>query len=134
MLRAIAFALSLALCSTPVFALERDDLIGDWNTQWASAAGQEPWDGGLVRISADNMPEGLDGLLPSPGWDGLMSGDVSEENGAVVWSGRWASVWSEGATMGTFRLVFTSPESFTGVWSSDDAAVVDAAWIGQRVR
>jgi hypothetical protein len=62
-----------------------------------------------------------------------MNGEISEgEDGALVWSGRWASIWPEGATTGTFRLVFTDANTFNGTWSTDDGVVIDAAWNGQR--
>ena len=65
--------------------------------------------------------------------DGVMNGEVaSGENGALIWSGTWVSYWPEGATRGTFRLVFRDADTFAGTWSSDDGAVQDARWLGAR--
>lgn len=129
--RACAFAVAL-LFSGQAAALEPGDLVGVWTTQWANAAGQAPDSGGPVRISADSNQDSLDGLIPGPGWDGVMTGEVKQEDGALVWSGAWVSIWPEGLTRGSFRFVFTSANTFTGVWSTDDGAVREAVWNGQR--
>lgn len=133
MLKAIAAVLAIFVVATPAFALGRDDLIGEWVTQWSNAAGEAPSGGGPMRLSADASNDGLDGVTPAPGWDGVMTGRIeSVESGALVWTGQWASIWPEGATMGTFRLVFSDPDTFTGTWSTNDGEVQDAAWIGRR--
>jgi len=134
MIRAILFAFAVAASASPAFAFDRDDVIGEWVTEWANARGEAPTGGGPLIIRADSSPDGLDGVTPAAGWDGVMTGEVSEENGRVVWSGHWASIWPEGATMGTFRLVFSDADTFTGVWSTDDGDVRDAAWNGRRNR
>jgi hypothetical protein len=62
-----------------------------------------------------------------------MNGSVAPgEDGALIWSGAWVSYWPEGATRGTFRLVFSDEGHFTGTWSSEDGAVRDASWTGGR--
>lgn len=135
MIRTILAALTLTACASPALALERGDLIGEWQTQWANAAGVTPDGGGPMRVSADTGEDSLDGLTPASGFDGVMNGDVEQgPNGVLIWAGKWASIWPEGATTGTFRFVFTDADSFTGVWSTDDGAVANAAWNGHRVR
>ena len=135
MVRAIIAALAFVACAAPAFALERNDLIGEWQTQWANAPGQTPDGGGPMRVTADTSADALDGMTPAPGMDGVMNGDVERDaNGALIWSGRWASVWPEGATTGTFRFVFADANSFTGVWSTDDGEIINAVWNGQRSR
>ena len=135
MLRATIAALAFFMCATPAFALERNDLIGEWQTQWANAPGQTPDGGGPMRVSADTSEDALDGVTPAPGFDGVMNGEVEQDaSGALVWSGKWASIWPEGATAGTFRFVFRDAHSFTGVWSTDDGEIVNAAWNGRRAR
>ena len=135
MFRAIFTAAAFAAVATPALALERNDLIGEWQTQWANAPGQAPDGGGPMRVSADTSEDALDGVTPAPGFDGVMNGEVEHgANGALVWSGKWASVWPEGATTGAFRFIFSDADSFTGVWSTDDGQIVDAAWNGRRTR
>lgn len=135
MLRAIFAAFALAASATPALALERDDLIGEWQAEWANAPGQAPDGGGVMRLTADTSEDGLDGVTPAPGMDGVMNGEVERDaSGALVWSGRWASVWPEGATTGTFRFVFTNADTFTGAWSTDDGEITGAAWNGHRAR
>lgn len=134
MFRAIVAAFALAAISTPALALEPSDLIGAWGTQWANRAGAEPEGGGAMRIAADTAPDALDGVLPGPGWDGLMHGEVTQEDGKLVWSGVWISYWPEGVTRGSFRFVFADAESFTGAWSTEDGEIVNAAWNGWRER
>ncbi len=135
MFRAAFVALAIAACASPAFAMDRDDLVGEWQTQWANAAGEAPDGGGPMRLSADSAVEALDGVLPAPGFDGVMNGEVEEgANGSLIWSGKWASVWPEGATTGTFRFVFSDANSFTGVWSTDDGQIANAAWNGERAR
>ena len=85
----------------------------------------------IIRL--DDSPDSLDGVTPAPGWDGVQTGEVEPgPNGSLIWSGRWANIWPEGATMGTFRFVFTDAHSFTGTWSSDDGEIQGAAWNGAR--
>jgi hypothetical protein len=135
MLRATFAALVFVACATPAIALERDDLIGAWETQWSNAPGEAPTGGGPMQVSADTSSDGLDGLTPASGWDGVMNGRVEPgADGALIWSGQWASIWPEGATMGTFRFVFTDADSFTGTWSTDDGEISRAVWNGQRAR
>lgn len=135
MLRFTLAVLALVACATPAFALDRSDLIGEWRTQWANEAGQAPTGGGPMLVRADTSEDSLDGTTPAPGFDGVMNGEVERgAGGALVWSGRWASIWPEGATTGSFRFVFTDADTFTGVWSTDDGAVSGAAWTGERVR
>ncbi|HYD74055.1 MAG TPA: hypothetical protein VEF55_13030 [Candidatus Binatia bacterium] len=135
MLRRLIVAVAFAVCTSPVHALEPSELIGDWDTWWANAPGQEPDGGGPMRISADTHAQALDGVLPAPGFDGVMNGEVEQrEDGALVWNGRWASIWAEGTTTGTFSLIFTDAHTFTGKWSTDDGEVDGAAWNGQRAR
>ena len=64
MLRATFAALVFVACATPAVALERDDLIGAWETQWSDAPGAAPTGGGPMRLSADTSSDGLDGLTP----------------------------------------------------------------------
>lgn len=133
MLKAIAAAFATFIIATPAVALDRDDLIGAWVTEWSNAADEAPSGGGLMRLSADTSRDGLDGVTPAPGWDGVMTGRVeAAENGALVWVGQWASIWPEGATMGTFRLVFSDADTFTGTWSSNDGEVQNGVWLGRR--
>lgn len=114
-------------------ALEPADLVGAWDTQWANRAGEAPNGGGPLIIRLDDSPDALDGSTPASGWDGVQTGEVAQgPNGSLIWSGRWASIWPEGATMGTFRFVFTDAHSFTGTWSSDDGEIQGAAWNGAR--
>ncbi len=133
-MKRVAFAALawLALVS-PAAALERGDLVGAWTTQWANQA-REPVSGaGAMIIRPDESPDALDGVSPAPGWDGVFTGAVEPgPDGSLIWSGRWASIWPEGATMGTFRFVFTSANAFTGIWSTDDGAVQNAAYHGRR--
>lgn len=134
MFRTIVIAAAL-IVATPAFALEPSDLIGEWSTQWANAPGQAPDGGGPMRVSADTSPDSLDGVTPAPGFDGVMNGEVTAgKDGVLVWSGRWANIWPEGATTGTFNLVFTDANTFTGTWSTDDGEINAAAWNGQRAR
>jgi hypothetical protein len=67
MMRAFLFVLAFALAA-PAHALERNDVLGEWITQWANAAGQVPESGGPLRVSADTDQDSLDGLMPAPGW------------------------------------------------------------------
>lgn len=134
-MRALLLGLALFAFATPALALERSDLIGAWDTQWANAPGVPVDGGGPMRISADSSADALDGVTPAPGMDGVMTGEIEQiANGHLIWSGRWASVWPEGATMGTFRFVFTDANTFTGTWSTDDGEITGAAWNGQRAR
>ncbi|MCR6644383.1 MAG: hypothetical protein NVV62_07645 [Terricaulis sp.] len=128
-----AFAwIALAL---PAAALEPADLIGTWTTQWGNGGGEAVSGGGPLIIRLDESPDALDGSTPAAGWDGVQTGEVEPgPNGSLIWSGRWASIWPEGATMGTFRSVFSDADTFTGVWSSDDGEIVNAPWNGARAR
>jgi hypothetical protein len=129
--RAFAFSAALLL-SGQAFALEPGDLVGVWTTEWSNAANEPITGGGALQIALDTGGESLDGLLPGPGMDGVLNGDVTVgENGALVWTGTWVSYWPEGATRGPFRMVFTD-DAFTGTWSTDDGTVQDAAWNGRR--
>ncbi|MBL8530927.1 MAG: hypothetical protein JNK94_04260 [Hyphomonadaceae bacterium] len=132
----IAFAaLSWFAAAASAAALQPADLVGAWETQWANAAGEAPSGGGPLIIRLDGSEGALDGLTPAPGWDGVQTGETAPgPNGALIWSGRWASIWPEGATMGAFRLVFTDADTFTGTWSTDDGSVTDATWNGARAR
>lgn len=132
MIRAMFTALAFAACALPASALEPSALVGEWASEWANSAGEAPSGGGPLIIRADSSPDSLDGLTPAPGWDGVMNGEVGLQGEAVIWSGRWASIWPEGATTGTFRLVFSDANSFTGAWSTDDGEVQNAAWNGRR--
>jgi hypothetical protein len=133
MFRTLIVAVAFAACAAPAFALEPSELIGEWDTQWANAAGEAPDGGGPMRVSADSNPDALDGVTPAPGWDGVMTGEVERrEDGTLLWNGRWASIWAEGATTGTFRLLFSDANTFTGKWSTDDGDIDGAAWNGQR--
>jgi hypothetical protein len=132
MLRTLIIAVAFA-CATRALAVEPSEVIGEWDTQWANAAGDEPDGGGPMRISADANPDMLDGVTPAPGFDGVMNGEIERsEGGSLVWNGRWASIWPEGATTGTFRLIFTDANTFRGTWSTDDGEIDGAAWNGQR--
>jgi hypothetical protein len=133
MLRAFVLALAL-MAPAPAFALDRNDVVGEWETQWANASGEAPDGGGPMRISADSNEESLDGVTPAPGFDGVLNGEITQQDGALVWTGRWASVWPEGTTLGTFRMVFSDADHFTGTWSTDDGVVAGAAWNGWRAR
>lgn len=134
MIRAAAFAFGVLLVSSPALALEGAGLVGDWETQWSNAADEPLSGGGPLLIRPDSGPDRLDGVTAAPGFDGVMNGEVSEqEDGALVWSGAWVSIWPEGATRGTFRFVFTDAQSFTGVWSSEDGEVENARWEGRRI-
>lgn len=118
--------------AAPVLA--REAVAGDWITQFANTGGGPIVGAGLLRITLDSNADALDGVSPAPGWDGVQTGEVAPgPNGSLIWSGRWASIWPEGATMGTFRFVFTDANSFTGTWSSDDGEIVEAAWNGRRL-
>ena len=135
MFRAFVAAIALTAIATPALALQREDVVGAWETRWANAQGEAPEGGGALILSRDTSEEGLDGLSPAPGWDGVMTGEVATRaDGVLVWNGRWASIWPEGATMGTFQIVFTDANTFNGTWSSDDGEIVNAAWSGQRAR
>ena len=135
MLRALIAAIVFAALASPAAALDRAAVLGDWETEWANAAGEAPEGGGELIIRADSGEDGLDGLSPAPGWDGVMTGETeTQADGSLLWSGRWASIWPEGATMGAFRVVFTGADTFTGTWSSDDGEIVDAAFNGRRRR
>ena len=126
--------LALVLMAAPAaYALEPADVVGVWDTQWADATDAPLGDGGPMLVSLDSSPELLDGMTPAPGMDGVMNGEATRQaDGTLVWDGRWASVWPEGATMGTFRIVFTDADHFTGAWSTDDKQVRGAAWAGTR--
>ena len=127
-----ALALALMFASS-AFALEPADLVGAWDSEWANAAGEPVTGGGPLRISLDSSPDSLDGVTPAPGMDGMMNGEtLVQPDGSLVWSGRWASVWPEGTTTGTFRFVFSSADTFAGTWSTDDKQVQGAAWVGSR--
>jgi hypothetical protein len=119
--------------AAPARALEPSELVGVWTTEWSNAADEAISGGGPMRVAIDSSEESLDGLIPGPGMDGVMNGEITAgENGAVVWSGVWVSYWPEGATRGTYRFVFTSADVFTGTWSTDDKEVQNAAWNGRR--
>lgn len=118
----------------PAPALPREAVVGVWATQFANRSGGPIEGVGVLRITLDSSPDGLDGVSPAPGWDGVQTGEVTHgPNDTLIWTGRWASIWPEGATMGTFRLVFANADTFTGTWSSDDGEIVDAAWNGRRL-
>lgn len=128
MFRCVSF-LSLA---TPAAALEPTELAGAWMSEWSNSSREAISGGGPLEIAFESE-EALDGRQPSAGLDGLMHGAVAAgENGGLIWSGQWVTMWPEGATRGTFRLVFNDADSFTGVWSSDDGVVQGAAWNGRR--
>ncbi len=115
-------------------ALPREAVVGEWITQFSNTGGGPIVGSGLLRITRDSSPDALDGVSPATGWDGVQTGEVAPgPNDTLIWTGRWASIWPEGATMGTFRIVFTDANSFTGTWSSDDGEVVGAAWNGRRL-
>ncbi len=132
-MRAILLALSFALAPVAAHALEPGDVLGRWDTQWSNQAGEPVSGGAPMNISLDS-PDALDGTWPSPGPDGVIHGETRRDaNGSLVWSGTWATVWPEGVTRGTFQFVFTDANTFTGTWSSNDGAVVNAAWNGRRL-
>lgn len=132
LMRFAVAALALMFAS-PAFALEPADVVGNWDSEWANAADEPVTGGGPLRITLDSSADSLDGVTPAPGMDGVMNGEtVVQPDGSLVWSGRWASVWPEGTTTGTFRLVFVSETTFSGTWSTDDKQVQGAAWNGAR--
>lgn len=121
--------------AAPAPALPAQAVVGEWITQFANEGGGPIVGAGRLRITLDSNPNALDGVSPAPGWDGVQTGEVEPgPNDTLIWAGRWASIWPEGATMGTFRLVFTDADTFTGTWSSDDGEIVEAAWNGVRLR
>jgi hypothetical protein len=131
-IRGCAVSVALLL-SGQAHATEPGDLVGVWTTEWANSPTEPVGPGGPLTISRDSSEGSLDGHTPAAGFDGVMNGEVTPgPNGALIWEGRWASVWPEGATMGTFRLVFTDANTFTGTWATDDKQVRDAAWNGHR--
>lgn len=131
-MRALVLSFALLAIAAPASALEPSDLVGVWTTEWSNAANEPLTGGGALQITLDTGGESLDGLLPGPGMDGVLNGDVSTgDDGALIWTGTWVSYWPEGATRGPFRMVFTG-DSFTGTWSTDDGTVQDAAWNGHR--
>ncbi|MGE0597437.1 MAG: hypothetical protein AB7P07_13820 [Hyphomonadaceae bacterium] len=130
-MRSFLFAAVMALAA-PAFALEPAELAGRWETEWSNGADQPISGGAPMTITLENE-DTLDGLWPSPGADGVINGQVTEEGDVLVWSGPWVSVWPEGVTRGTFRFVFADANNFTGVWSSDDGEVAGAAWNGRRI-
>jgi hypothetical protein len=129
-----AFAISAALVfGGQAFAIEPSDLAGVWTTEWSNAADEAPSGGGPMLVSLDSDDDTLDGMTPAAGLDGVMNGEVSEgPDGALIWSGVWVSNWPEDTVRGTFRLVFTDTNTFTGAWSTDDKQVQGAAWNGHR--
>lgn len=131
-MRRLILALALAAMAAPAMALEPGDLAGDWTTEWADAPDQALSGGGPLEILRGESPDALDGHTPAPGLDGVMNGEVVEKDGALVWSGVWASVGRDWLTRGTFRFVFTDSDHFTGTWSTDDGEVTGAAWVGRR--
>lgn len=133
--RAYAVSVALLVSIGQAAALEPAELRGEWETQWSNAANEPLSGGGPLLIRLDSGEAALDGVIPAAGMDGVMNGEIThDKSGALIWSGTWVSYWPEGATTGAFRLVFTDADSFTGTWSSDDGAVADAAWNGQRAR
>lgn len=131
-----AFAvLAWVACAAPALALERGDLIGAWDSQWADAANEPISGGGPLTIRLDDSADALDGVTAAPGFDGVMNGEIeTRADGSVIWSGRWASVWRDTVERGTFRFVFTSADAFAGTWSTDDGRIQNAAWNGGRAR
>jgi hypothetical protein len=129
-----AFAIGAALLlSGQAHALEPGDLAGVWTTEWSNAPTETPSGGGPMLISLDSDNGTLDGMTPAAGLDGVMNGEVNAgENGALIWSGVWVSNWPEDSVRGTFRLVFTGADSFTGTWSTNDKQVQNAVWNGRR--
>jgi hypothetical protein len=129
-----AFVIGIALLvSGQAHALEPGDIVGVWTTEWSNAASEAPSGGGPMLVSLDSANGTLDGMTPAAGLDGVMNGDVSEgENGALIWSGVWVSNWPEDSVRGTFRIVFTGADSFTGTWSTNDKQIQDAVWNGRR--
>lgn len=131
--RAFAVSVAFLLSAGQATALELSDLSGAWETEWSNAKDEPVSGGGPMIVRPDSGSEALDGLIPGPGMDGVMNGEVTvDENGALIWSGTWVSYWPEGATRGTFRLVFRDADAFAGTWSSEDGVVQDARWIGVR--
>jgi hypothetical protein len=132
-MRVALLALAALALVSPAFAIEPSDVVGDWVTEWANQGGEDVSGGAPMRITLDS-PDALDGVYPSPGADGVVYGEATEQaDGSLVWSGAWASVWPEGVTRGTFRFEFNDHDLFTGTWSTDDGEVVNAAWNGRRV-
>lgn len=131
--RAFAISVAFLLSAGQAAALELSDLSGNWETEWSNAKDEPVNGGGPMIVRLDSGSESLDGLIPGPGMDGVMNGEVAAgENGTLIWSGTWVSYWPEGATRGTFRLVFRDEGHFAGTWSSEDGVVQDARWIGGR--
>lgn len=131
--RAFAISVAFLLSAGQAAALELSHVTGEWETEWANAA-DEPLSGyGPIFVRLDTGADSLDGLNPGPGMDGVMNGEVTAgEDGALVWSGTWVSYWPEGATRGSFRLVFEDADHFEGTWSSEDGVVQNARWHGVR--
>lgn len=120
--------------AAPAAALERGDIVGTWESQWANRPGEPASAGGdRLVIALDTSADGLDGFSGAPGMDGVMNGEIAEgPNGSLIWTGQWASVWRDTTERGTFRFVFTDAHSFTGTWSTADGEVQGAAWNGAR--
>ncbi|MDX2277245.1 MAG: hypothetical protein NW206_17505 [Hyphomonadaceae bacterium] len=131
-MRVAILALAVWALAGPAFALEPEDVLGEWITEWGNQGGEPVSGGAPMRVTLDS-PGALDGVWPSPGADGVIYGEaVARPDGTLVWEGDWASIWPEGVTRGAFRFVFTDADSFTGTWSTDDGEIVDAPWNGRR--
>lgn len=131
-MRALVLSFAMLAMASPALAAEPADLVGVWTTEWSNAADEPISGGGPLQIALDTGGESLDGLLPGPGMDGVLNGDITTgEDGTLIWTGTWVTFWPEGATRGPFRMVFTG-DSFTGTWSTDDGTVQNAAWNGRR--
>jgi hypothetical protein len=135
-MRFLVIALGLmAATIAPATALEPQDLLGRWSTEWANAAGEEPNGSADVYIMQDADASGsLDGVWDTPGVNGVMHGTIERgEDGELVWTGRWAPPnATSDAQGGTFRFVFTNARAFAGIWSADNGGVQDAPWNGRR--
>jgi hypothetical protein len=102
------------------------DFVGTWIT-WQKAPDGRPGECRRLYVTAEDATF-RDGTWDAPGWNGLVSGTVTEQRGRHVWTGEWR----DGRLAGRFAFTLVDGDALQGTFAGP--GMPDArAWAGARV-
>lgn len=117
----------LAAAITPAHSTDSrtEDFMGSWITWTEAAEGERPVCRHLSVSGGDG--EARLGRWNAPGWDGLVTGAVAQDDGGrAVWRGEWR----DGRIAGAFTLALRERDAFSGTFAPPGGA--PQPWHGRR--